>query len=324
MKLSEKPLLDPGLIPLSLWDAASETLQIPSALSLAYYTLIDRHGLRSLAVSRDPNNSPVGGLDQLRTDQHFAQAFDGSVARAQLAILDPLKQVKRASNAFIQSLSGNELCITDAPCGAGAAVFAFLTTIAELRANDVLPRLPLDVSLIGAEISAPARAYFTEILEELRPFLEAQAISVNSNVTEWNLLDRISNADLISRMTRASTPNTKSLLIVANFSGFLEQEKRRAEAEAPLEELFRHASGNGTVVVWIEPQMNHVISSGGLFAGLARWAKEKWHKFMNVNTDGRDSELYLVSKCKFRSPIDPTKTHPVRLAVMRLDLERKI
>jgi hypothetical protein len=144
-----KRLLDPELLPHTLWERSSKTLLLPPALSCAYKKLIYSCGLSELADARDPKNPPVGGMDQKRTDQHFAQAFDGSVARAQLAVIDPKCDVSRVSNAFIQSLSGNRVSITDAPCGAGAASFAFLTTIAELRAQNILPREPLDVVLIG-------------------------------------------------------------------------------------------------------------------------------------------------------------------------------
>jgi hypothetical protein len=222
MNAKEQRLLDPALLPASLWDGASKTLLLPPVLARAYGIVIDRHSLRALANSRDPENPPVDGSDQERTNRHLAQAFDGSVARAQLAIMDPKREVVRASNAFIQSLSGNEVCITDAPCGAGAAAFAFLATIAELRAHDVLPRQPLDIRLIGAEISQPAQAYALEILEEICPFLESQAIFVEAEFIYWDVLDWLANTDLITRMTRASSPPSKRLVVVANFNGFTE------------------------------------------------------------------------------------------------------
>lgn len=95
----------------------------------------------------------------------------------------------RASNAFIQTLSGNRVCIADAPCGAGAAALAFLSVIAELRACEVLPRQPLDIRLIGAELSEPAGAYASELFEEVRIFLESQAIFVEAEFIRWDILN---------------------------------------------------------------------------------------------------------------------------------------
>jgi len=140
MSTAKERLLNPQHLPASLWDGPSETLRLPPPLARAYETVIDRHGLRTLANSRDFDNPPVGGVTQTLTNQHFAQAFDGSVARAQLALVDPLSDAAEASNAYVSSLAGNRLSLIDAPCGAGAAALAFLASIAELLACNVLPR----------------------------------------------------------------------------------------------------------------------------------------------------------------------------------------
>lgn len=322
MSARERRLLDPSLLPVSLWEPASQTLLLPPILAKAYETVIDRHNLRALAESRNSRNPPIGGLGKKETDKHFAQAFDGSVARAQLAITDPKNEVMRASNAFIKALSGNRVCIVDAPCGAGAASLAFLSVIAELRACEVLPRQPLDVRLIGAEISNPARDYAVEILEELRYFFEQQAIFVKEEFLTWDVTHKMSNTDLICRMTLASSEIKKRLLIVANFSGFLEKDSKRKAAKNQIEELFRYASGINNVAIWIEPQMNKVINSSGLFTNIIKWVTDLFSDFSRINTDGDSSEPFLLSKCRFRSPINPKNNNCVRLAVMRLDLAR--
>lgn len=324
MSGKEAHLLDPNLLPESLWVKGLKTLHLPPALSEVYLELIDSHDLRELAEARDPKNPPVGGLDQERTDKHFAQAFDGSVARVQLAVTDPKRQVMRAANAFMQTLSGNQICITDAPCGAGAASFAFLTTISELRAHDVLPRQPLNVRLICAEISQPARDYAEEILEKIRPGLEEQAIFVEPTFLHWDVTDTISNSDLIRRMTLATADNRKLLLVIANFSGFLKRTEKLKKALPKIEELFRYASGPNTnnIAIWIEPQMNVAVAEGGLFAVLKNWVANNWHRYVQINLGGEGARSYLQSECQFQSPLNPSQTHFVRLAVMRLDFVR--
>lgn len=324
MNIKEQRLLDPANLPKSLWEASPEMLFISPELAKAYKTLIIRHGLEALSQSRDSKNPPTGGFSQEETDKHFAQAFDGSAARAQLAVLDPKQEVPRASNAFIKQLSGNEVCITDAPCGAGAAAIAFFGTIAELRYRKVLPREPLTVHLIGAEISEPARIYAVSLLKEMTPFLESQAVFVNSEYFKWDVTDKLSNTNLIKKMTRASSDNVKRLLIVANFSDFLIKRKKWEDAKPQLEELFRHSSGPSSIVIWIEPQVNTAITSGGLFSKIILWASSKLKKFCNISVDEGGSDPFQLSGCQFTSPLDDTKTHTVRLSVMRLDLEHNI
>lgn len=318
---SAKRLLDPKLLPQSLWDAVSKVLHLPPELSNLYKSLIERHGLQKIAITRDHKNPPVGGLDQEKTDQHFAQAFDGSVARTQLALLDPNLDVPNVSNAFINCLAGNTVSITDAPCGAGAAAYSFLSSVAELRNNNVLPREPLDIVLIGAELSKPARAYAEEILSEILPFLEEQAIFVTAEFLEWDATDSLSTTDLIRRLTVSSVDVRKRLLIVANFSAFLEKEKKRKDAQAQIEELFRHAYGDNSVAIWIEPDMNRATGEGGLFSWLRKLMEGPWSLFAREDS-GMVSEPISTSSARFQLPLIPSETARVGLSVMKLNLIR--
>ncbi|MGR9013754.1 MAG: hypothetical protein ACU83U_08930, partial [Gammaproteobacteria bacterium] len=278
-------LLDPKLIPNSLWDAENSVLLLPPALVNAYVTLINRHDLQDLANLRDSKNPPTGGLTQEKTDEHFAQAFDGSVARAQLALLDPKCDAVLSSNAYIQSLAGNKLSLTDAPCGAGAAAFSFLANIAELRARGVLPRQPLDVYLIGAELSDPARAYAQLLLAELCVELEKQAIFVEAEFISWDVTNSLNNTDLIKKMTLVSKDHPRRLLVVANFNGLLEKDQKWKKAEPQFNELFRHASGKNSVALWIEPDMNRSTNNGGLFHKLREKFANAWSKFIQECSD---------------------------------------
>ncbi len=310
-------LLAPEQLPVSLWDATAKTLHLPPSLARAYKTLIDRHGLQALANSRDPKNPPVGGLDKARTDQHFAQAFDGSAARSQLAVTDPNSEVIRSSNAFIQVLSGNSVCLTDAPSGAGAAAFAFLATVAELRAQSVLPRQPLFVHLISAEISEPARDYAKQMLDEMQPSFEEQAVFVDAQFPHWDVTDSLSTTDLIREVTLATASCPKLLLVVANFNAFLVKERKKKQAEPQLGELFRHVSGtNNNLGIWIEPDMNRAVGDGGLFAWLVKLIDSGWRRFVS-----RDSDFETAS-VQFALPLRPGNTVRVGLAVLALIFRR--
>ena len=319
---TEDRLLAHERLPPTLWDRDNQILRLPTALASAYERLIDRKSLRELALSRTVQDSPVGGLDKPATDQHFAQQFDNSAARAQIAVISPTREVDRVSNAIIGALSGNHVCITDAPCGAGAAAFSLLSAIAELRSHEILPRLPLHIRLIGAEISDFARQYAEEMLGEMNPFFESQAIFVEAELLSWDVTDSLSNTDLVQKMIFAKANVGANLLVVANFSGFLATSGKQKAASPQLEELFRHASGDGSVAIWIEPQTAAVVSESGLFAALKRLAKEQWHRFMSVNTDGLSNASFLTSEIKFQSTLTPDRLRPVRLAVMRFDLAR--
>jgi hypothetical protein len=319
---NEYRLLDPALVPGTLWSPESETLFIPPSLADAYVTLIDRHSLRQLSESRNSGDPPTGGPSEEHTKQHFAQAFDGSVARAELALLDPKQAVTSSSNALVGSMAGNSLCLTDAPCGAGAAAFALLSTVAELRSQGVLPRLPLEVFLVGAELSEPARSYAALMLKELRDSLEAQAIFVREVFLPWDVTDSLSNADLIKHATIKSANVGQKLLVMANFNEFLQRSGKRQIAQPQIEELFRHASGDNSVAIWIEPQMNRAIGEGGLFQWLRKLIGTAWRRFARQNDDNVAGSLVSTCSARFCPPLQPSQKADVRLAIMRIDLVR--
>jgi len=297
-------------------------LILPPILASAYEAIIDCHNLRLLAASRNRDNPPVGGLTQQKADEHFAQAFDGSAARTQLALLDPKGEVTDASDTFIRCLAGNHVCLTDAPCGAGAAALAFLTTIAELRAQRVLPRQPMEVDLIGAEISEPSRNYAHEMLAQICPRLQEQAIFVRYQLLYWDVLDRLSNVDLIKAIIRTAASLSRQILVVANFNGFLEQERKRKEAEPQLAELFQFVSGRHSAALWIEPIMNEAIGSGGLFARLLALFRGDWRRFARHSSVVTGPRPVATSTARFREPLEVDVKNRVNLAVMPIDLER--
>jgi hypothetical protein len=291
-------------------------------LAKAYQLVIDRHALQELSKQRNQNGGPVGGLTQEKTNEHFAQAFDGSAARMQLALLDPKGATEAASNALYESLAGGSLCLTDAPCGAGAAAFSLLANIAQLRAENVIPRQPLDVHLIGAELSEPAKEYAREMLRELRDSLGAQAIVVHEEFLSWDVTDTMSTTDLIKSFTLAASTQKQHLLVVANFSGFLEKERKKKEAEPQLGELFRYASGPRSVAIWIEPDMNRVTGPGGLFSWIRAKLAGPWLPFARALSRGGVNLPDSTSSAKYRRPLWPSECANVRLAVMRLELDR--
>jgi hypothetical protein len=321
MAVSQR-LLDPAMLPPCLWERTSETLVLPKALAAAYEVVIDRCGLRELALSRDQDNPPVGGISQEQTDKHFAQAFDGSVARTQLALLDPGNKAVRASNSFIRSLAGNRVALIDAPCGAGAAALAFLANIAVLREHDVLPREPLDIHLIGAEISEPARNYANDLLFELRTSLEAQAVFVESEFIAWDATDTMSTTDLVKRMTVAAANCDKTFLVIANFNAFLIRDGEFKKAQPKIAELLRYCSGESSAAIWIEPDMNRATEKGGLFPNVRAFLRGAWRFFAREDTEDALPAPISTASARFRLPLNPSQTARVGLAVMPLDLIR--
>lgn len=300
-------LLEPAWLPSSLWSVADKTLRLPKEIVRIYRETLNNAGLMKLAGQRDDNNPPAGGLTQEQTDLHFSQQFDGSMARAQLVLLDPHCELGPSSDMLIKCLSGGKLVLVDIPCGAGAISCSFLSNIAQLREKGILPRIPLHVNVVAGELSDPARRYAREMIDQLTPSLLRQAIRVQLVIRSWDALDPVSTSDLVSEILRCQEGKTGLLVAIANFSSFLQRDSKFDEAKPQLAELMRYCSGGKGTALWIEPATNLATSDGGLFARILKRITSKLKEWIHHST-GSDSDTHYQSHCRyFRALSDEEK-----------------
>ena len=303
-------------IPSSLDDGSR--LSIAPALAAAYLQSLEANGLLALANGARPDPAPVGGLSKEATDLHYAHAFDGSAARAQLALLDPKSEVETTSTTLLQYLTGGDLTFIDVPAGAGAAALSLLCSVAELRRVGTLPRTPLKVNLLWGEISEPARNYADELMGRVETTLADQAIFVDWSVFSWDVLSEVSNAALVEKIVISKASSEQTLLLISNFNGFLEKENKKKAAYPQLAELLKYSSGSLNAAVWIEPNMNtaklklfpFILDKLAKLAGFAKAA---------LGGAGNESTEYL-----FAIPMKPTSTANVRLCVMPIELTKAV
>lgn len=310
-------LLNPADLPEQLWLRAEGLVLVPPALAEAYTAQINALGLRGLSEMRDPDDPPVGGITQEQTDRHFAQAFDSSVARVELVILDPLSDLGEASDSILRAFAGDRIVLADAPCGAGAAALSLLCCIAELRRQGIVTRHPLDVTLIGAEISDPARLYAEQMVDRVSRSLADQGIFVRHECMPWDVLSEISNTDLIQHIVRAGIDGRPCCLVIANFSGFLQRARKRAEAEPKLGELFRHVSRGGGSTFWVEPATNVAAMPGGLLPWFSGRVRSVWRHLFAGASESNATEDPSVSHAQYRRVLSPTETPRVNVALIR-------
>ena len=299
-------------IPATLCNGSS--FLIPEPLAEAYLCCLAANGLLESASGQRPNPPPVGGLTKQATDLHFAHAFDGSAARAQLAVLDPRGEVPTTAAKLLQFFSGGSLTFVDVPAGAGAAALSVLCTIAELRKSGVVPREPLTVHLIWGEISAPARTYAEDLIGRVTASLAAQAIFLTVECFSWDVLSELSNAALVEKIILSKSNHLQTMLMISNFNGFLEKENKKKAAYPQIAELIKYSSGKLNSAIWIEPDMN--TAKAKLFPFIMGKLL-KLAGFAKAMLPGGGNE---VTSFKFCLPVNPLNTANVRLCVMPIDL----
>jgi hypothetical protein len=268
-------LISKELIPHTLWNKGLSVLYLPPELVLGWKSLLEKNNLLEKALTSAPEGFE-GGMSKEDTDNHFAWRFTGSVARVMLSILDPKEELQEISDAFTKFFSGNRVFLADLPCGSGAASLSILSVYSELRKQGVIPREPLDVVILGGEISKYAQCYANDGFVLLRKELEEQAITVKFEIMDWDVCDRYSNASLIQQLILSRQECSAKVLIMANFSGFLQRDKKWKDAQGQIEELFRFNLGHDSVALWIEPQRSEVVKASGFMPRLIEWFKDKF------------------------------------------------
>ena len=310
-------LISVNLIPSSLWNKDKNALYLPPQLVSGWEMLLDKYQLRDMAMQKAPKGFE-GGMSQEDTNKHLAWRFTGSSARVMLTMLDPLDQLPRIPDIFVRVFSGNRVFLADLPCGSGAVSLSILSVLCELRKQKRIPRMPLHVVILGGEISQYAQSYAKEALEFLRIELATQAITIEFDIIDWDVCDRFINTNLIQRLTLKSQNCSAKLLILANFSGFLEREKKFKLAQSQLDELFRYSQSDNSIALWIEPQKSNVTKS--FFLRLINWFKKQFSILLKDQVLNSDS--YAKSSARAINPLTENMFR-VGLAVIRFDLPER-
>lgn len=305
-------------IPESLRCTKSGKLRLPEPLRTSWLSLLDGAGLREKAMKKAPRTI-AGGITKKSTDDHLAWRFTGSAARVQLAMLGIGHKYSQVSDAFARIFSGGKVLLADAPSGSGASALSVLSVLADLRSESVIPRTPLEVLLVGGEISEYARYYFDAALNDVRETLNKQAIFLEFESMHWDVCDPVSNSDYIRRLTILGDQCGARMLLLANFSYFLQREGKFNDAQPQFNELFRHFRNDNCSAIWIEPQKKEVISeSGGFIDRLIQ--KLSSLPFLEFLIGGDEDSIVLKDDCKVINVFDSDRYFRTTLAVLRFDL----
>lgn len=302
-------------LPDSLWCHKSENILLPNQLVDLWKGLLIENSLLDLAKEKAPEGFE-GGISKEDTDKHLAWRYNGSCARVILSLLDPKAKLSEVSDAYASIFAGNKVFVADLPSGSGAAIVSILCTLYELRKNNILPRHPLEVTILAGEISETARGYLLKQLEKLKGVIENQAIWIKFEIQEWNTLSKVSTVDLIRRMTLLSQDCHARMLLLTNFTGFLESSGNWKKAQPQFDDIFLHSRDSLSTAIWIEPQRKNVAT---FFAKAIKWLKGSFKHLIGAQAELEDTSWYSQTEAMCKQPIKEG-SFPVRLTVMRFDL----
>lgn len=307
-------IIGPDKIPKTLWDKSKDTLTLPHSIIDCWKTILKERGLLKDATEINFRGE-IGGIDEEATHKHYSFNYNGSCARFQLAFLDPKEDLKEVSNAFVKALAGNDVFIADTPSGTGAASLSLLCNIAQLRQEKVIPKMPLKVEILAGEISETAIDIFKNALGKINEYLLEYEIYVNLQVEIWDVTDKDSTSQLIKKMTLSSQNSSNKLLLLANFTGFLEQEKKWNSVKPQFEELFRHFSGDSTTAIWLEPGKNNSLKN--FLPRLRDWFISMFKQLVSSEEDIKIE----TSNARYNHGLRESTPH-TNVAIIRFNTER--
>lgn len=241
-------------VPANLW--CESILKIPSSISDAYVNRIADQGLDELAKDvRDNRSGEIGGEDYDSSNRHFCAMFPNSLARTQFCCLDPTESLELISDAIILGFTTGKVAIIDLPSGSGAGVWGILSTIAELRIQNLLPPLPLSIKVVSADYSQASHEHNLAIYQKMKPAFATAGIEVSLNCINWDAGDARNTAALMDQAIPIVRDSDRILLTVTNFSGELSSNEDLSERfRENFTQIISRIPNLPHIVLWVEPR----------------------------------------------------------------------
>ena len=167
----------------NIWN--DEILSISENLSDSHRSFLSEKGWTE---SYQPNlPGIIGGEISTHARDHVINRFLNSAARMQYVCTDPNKEQPHIRQMILDQLALGEIFILDVAAGNGAGTLSILSSICELREHNIIPTLPLNVSIFGLDISPDALNFYAAILGKITPRLKSCGIQVAIDLCVCNL-----------------------------------------------------------------------------------------------------------------------------------------
>lgn len=247
------PLRQSNLLP--LWDG--RVIRLPTRLCDIYRGMLERLGFLDQAIAGFEGRGPTGGQSDQETNEHFTHRFGVGGGRIQYVIVSSNDSFKQVARDLLSAISGGNICLLDLPCGAGTSSSTFLSLLSELRSSRVLPTVPLNVSVIGADFSPRALALFNDLMSGLAPVLAQQSIRIQAETIDWDATRSDSTAVMMNKVLDDSRfiPD-EYIVLITNFSGEASRPAFFREFSPCLEQILGRLSTKPHTIVWLEPSMS--------------------------------------------------------------------
>jgi len=302
-KLFTLRILPTSDIPTEIWQ--DNTLHMPASLASCYDLNLNKHSAMPIALDPQDPGGFVGGPTPQDTLQHFARRYGVGSCRIESLVIDPREAFQDIPDFVIAGLAGGDVAILDVACGCGAVGASLLSTIAVLRKNRKLPKLPLNVTVVGGDCSDLALQIYTDMMVDLVPVLDEVGINLNLIPVKWKAEASYTTAEMLDILMKKTTSKEEYFVYVANFSGALD--KHYSSFRDSIHHIFDRTSNTNCTVLWVEP--GNMPSAREVLKKIAKLLKEilPW-------SASSSNEPIEFNSYKWLHPFQ-LRTHPCRVLV---------
>lgn len=170
-------------LPTTLWN--KEVLYLPVQLTGSHWSFLAKNGWQT--NYQPASSGGVGGATKAEAQDHVTNRFLNSAARMQFVCTDPKKEHPAVREMVLDQMATGQIFILDVASGNGAGTLAILALLCELRHHQIIPKLPLNVNIWGLDISPDALNFYTQLLEDISPWLQSSGINVKLDLHVCNL-----------------------------------------------------------------------------------------------------------------------------------------
>ena len=238
-------------IPDELW--AANVLRLPKSAVSCYKDELTALGLLDEAEKGTDKKSIHGGCGIAETLEHFKFRFCVSAGRVEFTALAPDTGLATVSDALMSDLTEGHVTLLDIPCGSGSSAISLLATLGTLRATNVLPILPLSVTVVGGDCSEKALETYNSMMNRLRPLVAACGIEISWQGLLWDAARADSTARLIDQWFAVSAGAAEHIVCIANFSGALTSAGVFEQFSPSLEQILGRLHDKKGALIWVEP-----------------------------------------------------------------------
>ncbi|MGZ8218448.1 hypothetical protein [Methylomagnum sp.] len=233
-------------------------MYLPVPLSGAHRSALESNDWMEIYLSGIEEKGIKGGPSEEEAKQHFIHRFLNSAARAQWVCADPKDKNCHIRDMIFDQLADGKLFLLDIACGNGAGTLAILSLICELRASKRIPKLPVNVFILGVDYSSAALLLYQKSLVQISPWLESSGINVTLESVPCDLKvpgDFDESLDFFFNEANKNGSN-RFLCVISAITGIKKDGLEELHDSLKLAAIRLSHKGKNSSWLWIEPSIN--------------------------------------------------------------------